>query len=201
MAHDVESTAQAFGSFVKAIPIVGADLFQECLAFASVAGIVIVALIWLAERRNLIAPSIQSNTGDSLAQAATMLEARELVHALLGTTPSVTVKPIQKQNKVTRKRPKRAPKRFVGRWKMVAVPNSPDFELTLYSSFTAKRSHEPAPGTWKVVRNEAWITWEDGWKDILRLQPDGRTALKIAFSPGTKWTDEAHNRQPATKLP
>jgi hypothetical protein len=46
-------------------------------------------------------------------------------------------------------------------------------------------------GKWEIVGNEARITWNTGWKDILRPQQDG--VLNLAFGPGASWSDPPNN--------
>jgi hypothetical protein len=67
---------------------------------------------------------------------------------------------------------------FVGRWKLVNDKGVTSSYLTVTSSFDAKRDHAPnAPGKWEVVGNEARFTWEDGFRDILRLEDNGNITM------------------------
>jgi hypothetical protein len=50
-------------------------------------------------------------------------------------------------------------------------------DVEMYLTMTesgAKKDHAPnSPGRWEIVGNDARITWEDGFRDILRLEADG----------------------------
>jgi len=80
--------------------------------------------------------------------------------------------------------------RFLGQWK-VGDGGGGTFEITLKPDGKALKTHGPPNGTWKVENGEARISWEDGWKDIIRKS--GGKYLKLAFSPGTSFGDSPSN--------
>jgi hypothetical protein len=89
---------------------------------------------------------------------------------------------------------------YVGRWTLKDDKGEVWGYFNLRDDKTATKDRVPdATGTWEIVGNECRITWSDGWKDILRPQPDGVT--RLAFPPGTSWWDEPSSIQHATKEP
>jgi hypothetical protein len=89
---------------------------------------------------------------------------------------------------------------YVGRWALKDDKGEVWGYFNLKDDKTATKDRVPdATGTWEIVGNECQITWSDGWKDILRPQPDGVT--RLAFRPGTSWRDEPGNIQHATREP
>jgi hypothetical protein len=167
------------------IPVLGSETFQNWSGIAAAVALVGFVILWVIDRwmpaTNAAAASPSKKKGNK--QKA---------------KPRSRKPKIGKQTSQPSNAPQSLVASFVGRWQMVAVPTSSAFVMTLESSFGCQRS-DGARGTWEIVGNEARMTWADGWKDILRLQPDG-SALKTAFAPGTDWTGEPHNRQPANKL-
>ena len=89
-------------------------------------------------------------------------------------------------------------KDFVGRWLIGEGRGANACYFILTAPNEARRSdNEGATGTWKIVGNEARITWHDDWKDAIRVQKGG--FLKVAFEPGVGWDDPPTNTQAATK--
>jgi hypothetical protein len=73
-----------------------------------------------------------------------------------------------------------APGQFVGRWKLVNDKGVVGSYLTVTSSFSARRDHVPDfPGRWEVVGKEARFTWDDGYRDIMRLEGGKMTFLGL----------------------
>jgi hypothetical protein len=88
---------------------------------------------------------------------------------------------------------------YIGKWE-VGEGNGGHFFITLDSDGNAKKSIGAAHGTWTVVDGEARITWDDGWRDMIRKR--GSKHEKVAFEPGKTFDDapsnvtEARNTQP-----
>jgi len=89
---------------------------------------------------------------------------------------------------------------FIGKWEVGEGGNGGTFLITLEADGSASKTKGAAPGTWTVVDGEARITWDDGWKDVIRKV--GTKHEKIAHQPGTSFDDppsnvtEARNTQP-----
>ena len=79
---------------------------------------------------------------------------------------------------------------FLGRWK-VGDGMGGTFYITLKRDGQAMKTYGRTRGTWVVVGEEARITWDDGWKDVIRRA--GNHYEKVAYRPGTTFTDEADN--------
>lgn len=89
---------------------------------------------------------------------------------------------------------------FVGRWQLVNDKGVVSSYLTITSSFSAKRDHAPnSPGQWEIVGKEARITWEDGYRDIFRLEDGNRTFLGLGKA--TSWDSPAIFRLQAVRIP
>jgi hypothetical protein len=68
---------------------------------------------------------------------------------------------------------------FLGRWQLVDEKGVASSFLTVTRS-GARRDHAPdSPGKWEVVGKEARFTWEDGFRDILRLEDGKVTFLSL----------------------
>lgn len=81
--------------------------------------------------------------------------------------------------------------RFLGQWK-VGDGTGGTFLITLKPEGKAHKTVGSGPdGTWTVVAGEARITWEDGWHDVIRKA--GRKFQKVAFSPGSSFSDQPAN--------
>ncbi len=197
-ARDELNTLQKIAAITRGVPVLGNDLFQSCLTIASLLGILIVAVIWLSDRRRARSAALLDGPSESLADALRMPNSRDVIHGLMGTVVTDAPQPPPTQKKGKRKKPK-APARFVGQWQTVAVPKSPSFTMTLNKSFGAQRS-DGQTGRWRSRGNQAWIVWADGWRDHLRIQSTGN-AMKTAWERGKTWKGEPHNMQPAIKLP
>jgi hypothetical protein len=84
---------------------------------------------------------------------------------------------------------------FIGRWR-ITTHDEGSFFMTLDSSFQAQKTNSGAKrGNWKIVGNEAYVTWSDGWRNIINPQKGTATA----FKPGTSWNDPPFSRVPAIK--
>jgi len=80
--------------------------------------------------------------------------------------------------------------RFLGQWK-VGDGAGGTFEITLKPEGKAHKTLGAAEGSWTVEKGEARITWEDGWKDLIRKS--GGKYQKLAFRPGTSFDDPPSN--------
>jgi hypothetical protein len=81
---------------------------------------------------------------------------------------------------------------FLGKWQVGEGGNtSSTFVVTLEENGTARRSIGAAHGTWTYVDGEAQITWDDGWRDIIKKA--GSDYEKFAFEPGKPLTDSPSN--------
>ena len=80
--------------------------------------------------------------------------------------------------------------RFLGRWRVGNGTGDALF-ITLTPDGQARRSNGDAHGTWIANRGEAVISWDDGWRDVIRRVGDGYE--KAAFAPGRSFEDRPAN--------
>jgi hypothetical protein len=81
--------------------------------------------------------------------------------------------------------------RFLGQWK-VGDGTGRTFSIILKPDGVARKSiGSNEKGSWTVVNGEARITWDDGWHDVLRKV--GNKYQKVAFAPGSAFTDQPAN--------
>jgi len=81
--------------------------------------------------------------------------------------------------------------RFLGKWR-VGDGAGMNFYITLSRNGEAYKSMDSGTrGTWAEVDGEARITWEDGWRDVLRKA--GSKFEKVAFEPGKSFDDTPSN--------
>ena len=88
---------------------------------------------------------------------------------------------------------------FLGKWK-VGIGNGDmgSFYITLKPNGVAEKSIGAGHGTWAVVDGEARITWDDGWRDVIRKA--GGSHEKVAHEPGTTFSGESSNITDATRV-
>jgi hypothetical protein len=79
---------------------------------------------------------------------------------------------------------------FLGRWK-VGDGSGSWFYITLSRDGRAYKTIGSYHGSWEVVGDEARITWDDGWRDVIRKA--GNRYEKAAFRPGTDFMDSPDN--------
>ncbi|HTY84289.1 MAG TPA: hypothetical protein VMB19_08720 [Silvibacterium sp.] len=79
---------------------------------------------------------------------------------------------------------------FLGKWE-VGEGNGSNFFITLEEDGQARKSIGASHGTWALVNGEARISWDDGWRDIIRKV--GTKHEKFAFEPGKSFTDPPSN--------
>jgi hypothetical protein len=86
---------------------------------------------------------------------------------------------------------------FVGRWEVGLGVGGQTFYITLEKDGKATKTHGAPNGKWTVYGDEARITWDDGWRDILRKT--GSHYEKAAFAPGKPFSDPPSNITGATR--
>ena len=86
---------------------------------------------------------------------------------------------------------------FVGEWKVGLGVGSETFTITLDKDGKATKTHGSPNGHWTVFSDEARITWDDGWHDVIRKS--GNHYEKAAFAPGKSFTDSPDNIAGATR--
>jgi hypothetical protein len=79
------------------------------------------------------------------------------------------------------------PEKFLGTWE-VGDGNSGTFLITFEPNGQATRSLGASHGIWTIVNEEARISWDDGWHDVIRKAGDRHE--KFAFEPGASITDD-----------
>lgn len=80
---------------------------------------------------------------------------------------------------------------FIGKWEVGEGNGGGRFYITLDADGDARKTLGTAHGTWTLVDGEARVTWDDGWKDVIRKV--GTTHEKRAFEPGKTFDDEPSN--------
>lgn len=82
-------------------------------------------------------------------------------------------------------------RRFVGKW-VVGDGMGNNFDIILDEDGHARKTNgDNHGGTWVYVDGEARISWEDGWRDVIRKV--GSKYQKEAHSPGSSFSDEPSN--------
>ncbi len=81
--------------------------------------------------------------------------------------------------------------RYVGKW-TVGDGQGHTYVFTLADNGQATNNVDSGGhGTWTYVAGEARITWDNGWRDVLR-RVDTKY-MKFAFTPGKSFDDEPSN--------
>jgi hypothetical protein len=86
---------------------------------------------------------------------------------------------------------------FVGRWEVGLGVGGQTFYITLEKDGKATKTHGAPNGKWTVYGDEARITWDDGWHDVIRKA--GNHYEKAAYAPGKSFTDSPDNIADATR--
>jgi hypothetical protein len=86
---------------------------------------------------------------------------------------------------------------FLGKWE-VGNGSSGTFFIKLEPNGEAGRSFGASHGIWTVVGDEARVSWDDGWHDVIRKI--GEAHEKFAFAPGATFSDKPDNVANARKL-
>jgi hypothetical protein len=97
----------------------------------------------------------------------------------------------------TTKPTSKTPANFVGEWKVGLGQGNQTFTITLDKDGKATKSHGSPDGHWVVFGDEARITWDDGWHDVIRKA--GGHWEKAAFAPGKSFSDTPDNIAGATR--
>ncbi len=86
---------------------------------------------------------------------------------------------------------------FIGTWTMRGSEGE-DFQAILNADGTSTSDWGPGEtGTWQVIDGKAYVTWTDGWKEI--IERDGAGYRKYGFEPGKDFTDQPSNESEAVK--
>ena len=80
---------------------------------------------------------------------------------------------------------------FVGEWKVGVGVAGETFTINLEKGGKATKSHGSPNGRWTVFGDEARITWDDGWHDVIRKA--GTHWEKAAYAPGKSFSDPPDN--------
>jgi hypothetical protein len=81
---------------------------------------------------------------------------------------------------------------FLGKWKVGMGGGAGGyFFITLKADGEATKTVGSRHGKWTVVDSEARITWDDGWRDVIRRAGTGHE--KVAHEPGTNFSDASTN--------
>jgi hypothetical protein len=80
---------------------------------------------------------------------------------------------------------------YVGKWEVGEGNGNAKFFITLDADGSARKSIGAEHGTWTLVDGEARVSWDDGWKDVLRKV--GSKHEKAAHEPGSSFDDPPSN--------
>jgi hypothetical protein len=97
----------------------------------------------------------------------------------------------------TSKSTSRSSAAFVGRWEVGTGVGGQTFYITLESDGKATKSMGSRHGKWTVFGDEARISWDDGWHDVIRKA--GSRWEKAAYAPGKSFSDQPDNITGATR--
>ncbi len=86
---------------------------------------------------------------------------------------------------------------FTGEWKVGLGVGGETFLITLEKDGKATKTHGSPNGTWTVFGDEARITWDDGWHDVIRKA--GNHYEKVAYAPRKSFSDQPDNIAAATR--
>ena len=86
---------------------------------------------------------------------------------------------------------------FTGKWEVGLGAGNETFYITLEKGGKATKTHGSPNGRWTVFGDEARITWDDGWRDVIRRA--GNHWEKAAFAPGKTFSDQPDNIAGATR--
>jgi hypothetical protein len=87
---------------------------------------------------------------------------------------------------------------FVGKWELGEGAGMSTFTITLKADGQAQKDIGAPHGTWAVVDGEARISWDDGWRDVIRKVGDKNQ--KFAYEPGRSLSDQPSNVANAKRL-
>jgi len=86
---------------------------------------------------------------------------------------------------------------FTGKWEVGLGAGNETFYITLEKGGNATKTHGSPNGKWTVYGDEARISWDDGWHDVIRRA--GNHWEKAAFAPGKTFSDQPDNIAGATR--
>jgi hypothetical protein len=86
---------------------------------------------------------------------------------------------------------------FTGKWEVGLGAGNETFYITLEKGGKATKTHGSPNGKWTVYGDEARISWDDGWHDVIRRA--GNHWEKAAFAPGKTFSDQPDNIAGATR--
>ena len=86
---------------------------------------------------------------------------------------------------------------FVGRWEVGLGIGKQTFYITLEKDGKATKTQGSPNGKWTVYGDEARITWDDGWHDVIRKA--GNHYEKAAYAPNKSFSDTPDNITEATR--
>ena len=89
------------------------------------------------------------------------------------------------------------PDHFLGKWE-AGDGSGGIFFITFETNGEAAKSIVASHGIWTVAGDEARISWDDGWHDVIRKIGDKHE--KFAFAPGTTVDGNPENITDARKL-
>ena len=89
------------------------------------------------------------------------------------------------------------PDYFLGRWE-AGDGSGGNFFIKLEANGEANRSIGASHGIWTVVGDEARVSWDDGWHDVIRKIGDNHE--KLAFAPGATFSEKPDNVTSAREL-
>ena len=92
--------------------------------------------------------------------------------------------------------PSRSSSSFIGRWAVGTGLGGGTFYITLEPDGKATKSMGALRGKWSVNGDEARISWDDGWHDVIRRA--GNHYEKVAYAPGKSYSDKPDNITTAT---
>jgi len=88
---------------------------------------------------------------------------------------------------------------FLGKWEAGAGDGAGStFFITFEPNGEASKSIGASHGIWTIVGDEARLSWDDGWHDVIRKLGDKYE--KFAFAPGTTIDDKPENITAARKI-
>jgi len=80
---------------------------------------------------------------------------------------------------------------FIGKWEVGEGQGTSTFTVILDADGEAHKSIGASHGTWALVDGDARISWDDGWRDVIRKVGDKHE--KFAYEPGKSLKDDPSN--------
>ena len=92
------------------------------------------------------------------------------------------------------------PEQFLGKWEAGSGDSGSTFFITFEVDGEASKSIGASHGTWSIVGDEARLSWDDGWHDILRKAGSRGGYEKFSFAPETSIDGRPTNVTDARKI-